>query len=275
MCIFRGHRASAIMRLCFSREAMGMAGRVGVIGGSGARFASGLSLGEGAVVTTPWGDTSGPLREGSIDGRPVFWLARHGEHHTLAPHRVNYRANIHALRAHGVCHVIALNTVGGIASEALSGTLWLPDQIIDYTTGRESSFHDGSLLPLQHQEFAEPYDADLRGVLARAAAEAGIPVVFGGTYGCTQGPRLETAAEIRRMRRDGCDLVGMTGMPEAALAREAGLAYASLSMVVNPAAGMSDEPITMEAILREAEGCMAKSLVLITRALAMLDQVRG
>lgn len=252
-----------------------MVERVGVIGGSGARFASGLMLAEGAVVTTPWGDTSGPLREGRIDGRPVVWLARHGEHHTLAPHRVNYRANIHALRAHGATRVIALNTVGGIAPEALPGTLWIPDQILDYTSGRESSFHDGSLLPLQHQEFAEPYDADVRRLLARAAADAGIPVVLRGTYGCTQGPRLETAAEIRRMQRDGCDLVGMTGMPEAALAREAGLAYASLSMVVNPAAGLSSEPITMEAILREAEGCMAKSLRLLERALALLDQGRG
>ena len=218
---------------------------------------------------------SGPVREGHIDGRPVLWLARHGEQLAIAPHRVNYRANLHALRTLGATHVIALNTVGGIDPDAVPGSLWLPEQVIDYTTGRESSFHDGSLLPLHHQEFAEPYDAGLRRLLARAAEDVCVPVVARGTYGCTQGPRLETAAEIRRMRRDGCDLVGMTGMPEAALAREAGIAYASLSMVVNPAAGLSAAPITMEAILREAEGCMAKGIRLLSQTLRLLDQVRG
>jgi purine nucleoside phosphorylase len=188
---------------------------------------------------------------------------------------VNYRANIHALHTSGATHVIALNTVGGISAEAVPGSLWLPEQIIDYTAGRESSFHDGTTLPLQHQEFAEPYDGGLRDLLRRAAVDVGIPIIPRGVYGCTQGPRLETAAEIRRMQRDGCDLVGMTGMPEAALARELGLAYASVSMVVNPAAGLSAEPITLEAILREAEGCMAQCMRLLACAVAAIDQRPG
>lgn len=249
--------------------------RVAIIGGSGARFATSLGLEEGAVPDTPWGRPSGPVHGGRMGAHRILWLARHGEPHAIAPHRVNYRANIHALRACGATHVIALNTVGGICAEAVPGSLWLPDQVIDYTSGRESSFHDGALLPLEHQEFADPYDAELRGVLAGAAAELGIAVLYRGVYGCTQGPRLETAAEIRRMRRDGCDLVGMTGMPEAALARESGLPYASLSMVVNPAAGLSAEPITMEAILREAEGCMVRALRVLERAVDLLAQPRG
>lgn len=248
---------------------------VGVIGGSGARFAGALGLEEGEHHDTPWGSPSAPIRKGRLGDREFLWLARHGEPHAIAPHRVNYRANIHALHACGVTHVIALNTVGGIAPGAVPGSLWLPAQVIDYTWGRESSFHDGSLLPLDHQEFADPYDARLRDVLMQAGADTGIALMNGGTYGCTQGPRLETAAEIRRMQRDGCDLVGMTAMPEAALARERGLALASLAMVVNPAAGMSAEPITLDAILREAEGCMARCLRLLARTLELLAQPPG
>lgn len=249
--------------------------RVAVIGGSGAGFARDLALDQGVVVDTPWGAPSAPVRAGRIGDHEVLWLARHGDTHAIAPHRVNYRANLHALHARGATHVIALNTVGGIAPEALPGSLWVPGQIIDYTSGRESSFRDGTVLPLLHQEFAEPYDAELRSVLLRAAEELALEVISGGTYGCTQGPRLETAAEIRRMRGDGCDLVGMTGMPEAALARELGLAYASICMVVNPAAGLAAEPITMDAILREAEGCMARSMVLLARAVRALLQRGG
>ena len=249
--------------------------RVAVIGGSGARFATALVLEQGVVTDTPWGRPSGPVKSLCMGEHRILWLARHGEPHTIAPHRVNYRANIHALHASGATHVIALNTVGGICTEAVPGSLWLPDQIVDYTSGRESSFHDGALLPLEHQEFADPYDAGLRGVLADAAAELGIRVLPRGVYGCTQGPRLETAAEIRRMQRDGCDLVGMTGMPEAALARESGLPYASLSMVVNPAAGLSAEAITLEAILREAEGCTVRALRVLERAVDLLAQRSG
>jgi 5'-methylthioinosine phosphorylase len=249
--------------------------RVAVIAGSGARFFAAADLDQGAPVDTPWGPPSAPVRRARLGGHPLLWLARHGEPHAIAPHRVNYRANIHALHASGATHVIALNTVGGISPEATTGSLWLPRQIIDYTAGRESSFHDGVTLPLQHQEFADPYDDGLRDLLARAAADADVPITSGGVYGCTQGPRLETSAEIRRMQRDGCDLVGMTGMPEAVLAREFGLAYASVSMVVNPAAGLSAEPITLDAILREAEGCMGLCMRLLARALALLVQPPG
>ena len=254
---------------------MGSQRRVAVIGGSGARFAAVSGSDGPGLSDTPWGPPSAAVRDLRIADHSVLFLARHGEPHAIAPHRVNYRANIHALHASGATHVIALNTVGGISAEAVPGSLWLPGQIIDYTSGRESSFHDGTVWPLQHQEFAEPYDRPLRELLMLAAEQAGIAMVSGGVYGCTQGPRLETAAEIRRMQRDGCDLVGMTGMPEAALARELGMAYASISMVVNPAAGLSAEAITLEAILREADHCMTRCTAVLARALPLLDQPPG
>ena len=245
---------------------------VAVIGGSAAPAGRDIGLEVASDTDTPWGKPSGPVRAGSIEGRRVLWLARHGEPHAIAPHRVNYRANLYALQTLGATDVIALNTVGGIAAHASPGSLWLPDQLIDYTWGRAASFHDGESLPLRHIEFGEPFDLRLRALLARAASDCGIHVSVTGVYGCTQGPRLETAAEILRMRRDGCDLVGMTAMPEAALARELGLRYASLAMVVNPAAGLAAEPITMEAITREAAGCMERVLRVLACALTLADQ---
>jgi 5'-methylthioinosine phosphorylase len=207
------------------------------------------------------------VHRGRIGTLPVLWLARHGEPHSIAPHRIDYRANLAALQTCGATQLLALNTVGGIADEAAAGSLWLPDQLIDYTSGRAASYHDGERLALAHLEFAEPYDGPLRALVRAAAAACGVALRDGGTYGCTQGPRLETVAEIRRLRRDGCDLVGMTGMPEAALARELGLPYASVCMVVNRAAGLSAEPIRMEDIRREAAAC-ALRITRIVQALA-------
>ena len=160
--------------------------------------------------------------------------------------------------------------MGGIAPAAEPGSLWLPHDAIDYTWGREGSFHDGVLLPLDHVEFAEPFDAGMRGMLGRAAAAAGVPLQPRAVYGCTQGPRLETAAEIARLARDGCDVVGMTALPEAALARELGLRYGMLAMVVNRAAGLSPEPITLAAIQREAAACIAQVDATLERLAALL-----
>jgi 5'-methylthioinosine phosphorylase len=229
-----------------------------VIGGSATGTPGAFGHARAERVGTPWGEPSAPVHHGRIGELRVLWLARHGEPHAIAPHRVNYRANLAALQSCGATLVLALNTVGGIADAALPGSLWLPDQLIDYSWGRACSFHDGERLPLAHVEFGEPYAQALRVRVLEAAACAGISLHDGGVYGCTQGPRLETAAEIRRMRADGCDLVGMTGMPEAALARELGLPYASLCMVVNRAAGLGEGPVTMEHILREAAGCAAR-----------------
>jgi 5'-methylthioadenosine phosphorylase len=178
------------------------------------------------------------------------FLARHGYGHTIAPHEINYRANIWALRSVGVSRVVAVATVGGIRADCVAGALVVPDQIIDYTSGRRHTFFEGTEQPVMHIDFTLPYDATMRRRVLEAAERAGEPVIDGGVYGCTQGPRLETAAEIDRLERDGCCLVGMTGMPEAALARECQLAYAALSPVANVAAGRGDShaAISLEAI---------------------------
>jgi len=239
--------------------------RVAIIGGSGAQQLPGFEARAVERCVTPWGEPSAPVHIGELCGLPALFLARHGEPHAIAPHRINYRANLRALADMGATHVVALNTVGGIAAAASPGSLWLPGQIVDYTWGREGSFCDGVLLPLDHVELADPFDAALRGTLVTAAAAADICLHDGGVYGCTQGPRLETAAEIRRLQRDGCDLVGMTGMPETALARELALPYAMLAMVVNRAAGLAEEAISLEQIRREAEGCLRQAGVLLAR----------
>lgn len=212
---------------------------LGVIGGTSVYRLADLTEVETRELQTPHGAPSGPLRIGRIDGRRVAFLARHGEGHDLPPHRVNYRANVWALHAAGVRRVLAINTVGGITDRAPPRALLVPDQLIDYTHGREASYWDGPGQML-HAEFAEPYHPAMRQTLLDAARAQGIQLVDGGCYGATQGPRFETAAEIARMRRDGCDVVGMTGMPEAGLARELALDYACLAPVANWAAGCGD-----------------------------------
>lgn len=216
-----------------------------IIGGSGKLPLTG-SFRAADLPESRYGSRSPGLLQGEVAGIEVWFLPRHGQPHALAPHLVNYRANVDTLRRLGVDGVIALNTVGGIAPAATAGSLHVPDQIIDYTWGREHTFSDEE--QLLHVDFAEPLDHGVRRRLLAAGERAGIAASDGGVYGATQGPRFETVAEIERMARDGCDLVGMTGMPEAALAREAGLAYAMLSLVVNPAAGRADNPFDLDAI---------------------------
>jgi 5'-methylthioinosine phosphorylase len=213
-----------------------------IIGGTGVYAFPGLQQAERQTVTTRWGAPSSAIVTGTVAGRSVAFLARHGEHHTLAPHRINYRANIAALHELGAGRVVGVNAVGGIRDDMGPRVLAVPAQLIDYTSGRVSSFCDADGEPVLHAEFGEPYSAGLRRDLLAAAARADVAVVAGGCYGATQGPRLETRAEIERLRRDGCDLVGMTGMPEAALARELGLDYACLAVVANWAAGCGPEP---------------------------------
>lgn len=209
-----------------------------IIGGSGLTQLPELTLSRREVVRTPYGDPSCPLSFGALGGHEVVFLARHGYGHTLAPHQINYRANLWALREVGVTEVVGVATVGGLHEDLAPGSLVLPDQLIDYTTGRASTFFEGPDQPVTHVDFTHPYDLELRQRLLMAGRLAHLALRSEGTYGCSQGPRLETAAEIRRMRKDGCDLVGMTGMPEAVLARELALRYASLALVVNAAAGI-------------------------------------
>ncbi len=234
--------------------------KFGIIGGSGLARLAELREPRKQVVRTPWGDPSCPLTHGSLDGVDLVFLARHGYGHTLAPHEINYRANVWALKQAGVDGIVSVATVGGIRDDFGPGRLVLPDQIIDYTTGRCCTFFEGPGQPVVHIDFTWPYDARVRALLARAAAQLDEELVPGGTYGCTQGPRLETAAEIRRMERDGCDLVGMTGMPEAALARELEIPYAALAVVANHAAGKGDssQEVSLDAITTAVEQAMVR-----------------
>jgi 5'-methylthioadenosine phosphorylase len=211
-----------------------------IIGGTGLTQLANLEITARQIVRTPYGEPSGPVTFGRIGACECAFLARHGGGHTLAPHEVNYRANLWALHSRGVRRVLAVATVGGIAANLKPGTIAVPEQIIDYTWGRKSTYFEGSEQPVTHVDFTHPYDAGMRKLALAAAKEAGVAAVDGGVYGATQGPRLETSAEIDRMERDGATMVGMTGMPEAALARELGLAYATLAVVANSAAGRGE-----------------------------------
>ena len=240
-------------------------GSVGIIGGSGLTKLKNLQIRHRRIIRTPFGEASGPLTFGVLNGQEVVFLARHGYGHTIPPHRVNYRANIWALHHVGVSHVIAVTAVGGITAAMQSGVLLAPDQLIDYTHGRPSTFFEGGeAQQVIHIDFSAPYCANVRARLRQGAATANIALHDGGTYAATQGPRLETAAEILRIERDGGDVVGMTGCPEAVLAREIGLCYAPLSLVVNPAAGKSAKPITMAGI----DAVMHEGMVRVRSVLA-------
>lgn len=236
------------------------------IGGTGLTRLQGLNIVERKALDTAWGSPSSPVTVGELNGQQVLFLARHGDPHVLLPHQVNYRANIAALQQAGASAVVAVNAVGGISADAVSGAIVVPTQIIDYTHGRDTTFFDRKSGPVVHVDFSWPFDEPLRRRLLDALQAVSAPTVDGGCYGATQGPRLETAAEIARMERDGCTIVGMTGMPEAVLARELSLPYAMLSLVVNPAAGKSDTEITMEEIEAVIHAGMGK----VTEALAML-----
>ena len=199
-------------------------------------------------VETPYGSPSAPVRVIADEPLRLLFLPRHGSPHRYPPHCVNYRANLWALREAGADHVLAVYAVGGITADYAPGTLAAPDQLIDYTWGREQSYSDGGAFGLQHIEFTTPFSETLRSDILSAAEAHSIPALADGCVGVVQGPRLETDAEIRRLRRDGCDMVGMTSMPEAALARELGMKYASICLIANWAAGISELEITMEAI---------------------------
>ena len=230
--------------------------QLGIIGGTGVSELRGLEITAEHLVSTPYGEPSAAVSEGNLGASRIFFLQRHGGSASIPPHRVNYRANVWALQCLGVNEIVAINAVGGISEDMQPGRLVIPDQLIDYTWGREHTFDDGSSGELQHIDFTEPYDRDLRMALVSVASATAIPFQATAVHGITQGPRLETAAEVRRMATDGCDVVGMTGMPEAALARELGLAYAAICMVVNPAAGLGNLPISLammhDILVREA-----------------------
>ena len=239
-----------------------------IIGGSGL-----YSLGQDFHLVdqksrkTPYGETSADVLLGRWHELEIAFLPRHGAGHRVPPHAVNYRANLWALKQAGVSRIIAVNAVGGIGTDMVPRTLALPHQLIDYSSGREHSLFDGADGVVQHVDFSQPYSASLRSCLQEAAVHLGLKLVTSGIYGCTNGPRFETAAEIERMRRDGCSLVGMTGMPEAGLARELEIEYACLALVVNWAAGIDDSEISMEDIMANLEqGIQQLSSLLLAAA---------
>jgi len=222
--------------------------KIAIIGGTGLTSLSALSVSRREMVRTPYGEPSGPITHGVFCEEDVVFLARHGYGHTIPPHDVNYRANIWALKSIGVEQVIAIAAVGGIRDDLVPGKLVIPDQLIDYTWSRNNTFFDRSESGVTHIDFTWPYCEELRQSMISASEVAGLDVSETGTYAATQGPRLETAAEINRLERDGCDMVGMTGMPEAALARELELCYATCAVVANKAAGRNRGEITMSEI---------------------------
>lgn len=231
-----------------------------IIGGSGLTQLSFLEVARHEVVRTPYGEPSGTLTFGRIGRQEVVFLARHGHGHTIPPHRVNYRANLWALvKGAGATRIISVASVGGIRTDLGPGVLVVPHQIIDYTSGRLSTFYDGGEAAVKHVDFTEPYDKNLRDRLLCAGEAVTLPLVDGAVYAATQGPRLESAAEVNRLERDGADIVGMTGMPEASLARELETPYAAICVVANWAAGRVDSANAIhfekiEAVLHDAMG---------------------
>ena len=219
-----------------------------IIGGSGLASLDGLAVTRREAMETSYGTPSSALTFGTYSGTALVFLARHGDAHSILPHNVNYCANLSALQQAGVTHVIAVCAVGGISAAMAPGSIIIPDQLVDYTYVRRHTIFEDARDFAAHIDFTEPYCTPLRNKLIEAAARAGIDVITTATYGATQGPRLETAAEIDRMEHDGCHIVGMTGMPEAAIAREMGLCYATIAVTVNYAAGRDAGPIDMAHI---------------------------
>jgi 5'-methylthioinosine phosphorylase len=245
-----------------------------IIGGTGLSELQGFEVLEEIALKTPYARSKVRLQRINNGNKEFIFLPRHGADHKIPPHQINYRANIAALSDLGVSKIVAVNAVGAIHGDLLPGTVAVPDQLIDYSYDRDVSFYDGKLKSVHHIDFTDPYSETIRQLILRATEAVnlrsigGCEVMSGGTYACTQGPRLETAAEIRRLARDGCDMVGMTGMPEASLARELEIEYASLALSVNWAAGLSEEPITLPDIHRVLESGMEFVSAVITELVA-------
>ncbi len=239
-----------------------------IIGGSGLYQLAELENSEEKRLETPYGSPSSAFICGQLHGKNLVFLPRHGAQHSIPPHQINYRANIWGVKQLGVSQIIAVAAVGGITSAMQPAALCVPDQLIDYSYGREHTFFADNPEQVTHIDFTWPYTESLRQQLLTAAEQLELQIEPQGTYGCTQGPRLETAAEIKRMENDGCDLVGMTGMPEAALAREMEMEYAALAVVANWAAGKTDEEISMDEIVANLDAGMEKAVRLLQAVIA-------
>ena len=248
-----------------------------VIGGTGLSRLTDFTDQSQLPVKTPFDDSPVIVNLVRCEGGDFLFLPRHGEGHKVPPHKINYRANLKALEHLGASRIIAVNAVGGIGPGMGPGAFCVPDQIIDYSWGREHTFFSGGAAGVNHVDFTEPYDESARALLLKAAAQANQSeprrrtVLDGGVYGCTQGPRLETAAEIRRLRQDGCTMVGMTGMPEAGLARELDLPYACIALSVNWAPGLDDAPLDV----RVMQGVVEEGVEFIGRLIRECARLAG
>jgi 5'-methylthioinosine phosphorylase len=231
-----------------------------IIGGRGLTQLANLEINHQQVMRTPYGEPSGAFMFGTLNQHEVIFLARHGYGHTIPPHLVNYRANLWALREHGASKIISVATVGGIRANLKPGVIVVPDQIIDFTHGRDATYFEARDKPFINTDFTLPYSAALRSQILRSAKTAKQPCIDGGVYAATQGPRLDSIAEINRYERDGADMVGMTGMPETALAKELELDYAIIAVVANYAAGRGDNTtgINIETVNATASSTMER-----------------
>ena len=241
-----------------------------IIGGSGLTALNGLKITRQQMHPTPYGEPSGPLTFGMLNEKEIVFLPRHGNPHMIPPHKINYRANIWAIKENGIRNIIAVNAVGGITAEMAPGRLVIPSQIIDYTWGRRHTYFEENIEEVTHIDFTYPYSEKLRSALIQSGKTSKLDCFAGGTYGATQGPRLKTTAEIKRMEIDGCDLVGMTGMPEAALARELELNYASVCVVANWAAGKADGIISMDVIEKNLHEGISRVCKLLEAAIPLI-----
>jgi 5'-methylthioadenosine phosphorylase len=231
-----------------------------IIGGRGLTELANLKITHRQVMRTPYGEPSGAFMFGTLNQHEVIFLARHGYGHTIPPHMVNYRANLWALREQGVSDVVSVATVGGIRADLTPGKLIVPDQIIDYTHGRDSTYFNSRNTSYRNIDFTLPYSPNLRRRILRSAEEVQQVCLDGGVYAATQGPRLDSLAEVNRYERDGADMVGMTGMPETALARELDMHYATIAVVANYAAGRGDSKwgIKMDVVNATAKSSMER-----------------
>ena len=240
---------------------------IAIIGGSGLAELSELEVIDKKIIDTPWGRPSAPIIIGKLSSKDTVFLPRHGIDHKIPPHEINYQANIWALHKMNIDKIISINTVGGITKLMNPGCIVIPDQIIDYTYDRKNTFYTEEHKNVKHIDFTFPYSETLRNKLILGAEKIELNIQTKGTYAVTQGPRLETSAEIIKLERDGCNIVGMTGMPEAGLAKEIDIDYACCSLVVNWAAGKSNTPITMEIIEKNMESGIEQIKNLITEVI--------
>lgn len=247
--------------------------KIGLIGGSGLYDIQGFVLKQKKSITTPFGKPSDQYLIGKIGKTDIVFLPRHGKKHNIPPHMINYRANIWGFRKLGVDRIISISAVGGIRKGLRPGDIVVLDQTMDMTRNRKSTFYDGKG-GVVHIDFTEPYCPELRRIILKAGKDAGVPVKNGGNYVAVEGPRLETASEIKSFKLLGGDVVGMTGMPEASLAREVAICYTGISVVANYAAGISKTKLTVPEVMKVMHASTETLKRLLKKTFSLIHEER-